>query len=123
MLSLRALLVATFAFFHLAANAVRADLADYLAKADDSFAWKVREQMDSATGTVCDIRLTSQTWHELKWEHNLLLFLPKAASNADTCLLVIEGGSNAKLDAKPGMDSLLYGATLAAKIGAPCAVL
>jgi PhoPQ-activated pathogenicity-related protein len=116
-------LAAAFTTALFATHCARADLAEYVARPDASFAWTLREKIDSPAATVCDIRLTSQTWHDLKWEHNLLLFLPKAASKADTCLLVIDGGSNTRIDAKPGMDSLLYGATLAGKVGIPCAVL
>jgi len=111
----------TFVIF--AANPARADLAEYLARPDASFAWELRQKMDAETATVYDLRLTSQTWHDLKWQHNLLLFVPKGVPTSDTALLLIDGGSNTKLDAKPSIDSLLYGSMLAAKVGAPCAVL
>ncbi|MBI3878654.1 MAG: hypothetical protein HY301_01135 [Verrucomicrobia bacterium] len=106
-----------------AAISARADLAEYLARPDTSYEWTLREKMEGATATTYDLRLTSQTWHDLKWQHNLLIFVPKGVTNANTALLLIEGGSNTKMDAKPSLDTLLYGAMIAAKVGAPCAVL
>lgn len=123
MISFRSLFVGAIAFIAFAANSAHADLAEYLAKPDDSFAWELRQKTDAETATVYDLRLTSQTWHDIKWQHNLLLFVPKGVPATDTAVLMIEGGSNTKLDAKPSLDTLLYGAMLAAKVGAPCAVL
>src|ERR1041384_1702321 len=123
MSSIPSLLAGGFTLAVLASGIARADLADYLAKPDTTYAWELREKMDSATGSIYDFKLTSQTWHDLKWQHNLLLFVPKSVPAGDTCVLVIDGGSNTKLDAKPSLDSLLYGSMLAGKVGAPCAVL
>src|SRR4051812_36515236 len=45
------------------------DLIDYVKKADDSFSWKLAGKKESDSGTVYEIDLVSQTWHDIKWDH------------------------------------------------------
>jgi PhoPQ-activated pathogenicity-related protein len=102
---------------------LRADLAGYLAKPDPSYAWESRGKTELGDTTLHDLRLTSQTWEGIVWQHNLQVFVPKNSSPAGAALLMIDGGSQGSLDKKPAGDALLYGSMLAAKIGVPCAVL
>ena len=112
-----------FLLLLLAAASLRADLAEYLAKPDPSYAWELRGKTDLPTVTLYDLRLTSQTWQGIVWQHNLQVFVPPNAAPAGSALLLIDGGSQNKLDQKPDPGALLYGATLAAKVGVPVAVL
>jgi PhoPQ-activated pathogenicity-related protein len=107
----------------LAAGPLRADLAEYLAEPDPSFAWELKSKTEVPNATLYELRLTSQTWHDIVWQHNLLVFVPANPSPAGAALLLIDGGSQNKLDQKPGMDAILYGSMLAGKVGVPCAVL
>ena len=107
----------------LAAAPLRADLAEYLAEPDASFAWELKSKTEVPNATLYELRLTSQTWHDIAWQHNLLVFVPANPSPSGAALLLIDGGSQNKLDQKPGMDAILYGSTLAGKVGVPCAVL
>ena len=107
----------------LAVAPLRADLPEYLAKPDPSYAWELSGKSELADITFYELRLTSQTWQGIKWEHNLNVFVPKNPSPAGTALLLIDGGSQNKLDQKPGADALLYGSALAQKTGVPCAIL
>lgn len=102
---------------------LRADLAEYLAKPDPSYAWELKSKTDVPNATLYDLRLTSQTWEGILWQHNLLVFVPANPAPAGAAVLLIDGGSIAKLDQKPGMDAILYGSMLAGKVGVPCAVL
>jgi PhoPQ-activated pathogenicity-related protein len=102
---------------------LHADLAGYLAKPDPSYAWESRGKTELGETTLYDLRLTSQSWEGIVWQHNLQVFVPKNPSPAGAALLMIDGGSQGSLDKKPAGDALLYGSMLAAKVGVPCAVL
>ena len=105
------------------AAAAHADLAEYLAKPDPSYKWELREKTPVPGGTLYDIRLTSQTWQDIVWQHNLNLFVPEHSAPAGSALLMIDGGSQKRLDQKPSPDAIIYGAMLAGKVGVPCAIL
>lgn len=111
------------------AGPLRADLAEYLAKPDPSYSWKLTAKSDALNATLYELRLISQTWQGITWEHNLNVYVPtnvpadgQAAARA-SALLMIDGGSQSGLDKKPGADAILYGSMLAQKIGVPVAVL
>lgn len=91
-------------------------LADYVHKADPSFAWKLAGKTTSDTGTVYEIDLTSQTWHEIIWTHKLQVFVPKGAKPQRTMVLLNQGG-------KPSAGSGLLGLKIAEQVGAPVAFL
>jgi len=99
-----------------AAPAPPPDLTDYVRKADSSFAWKRAGTTESDTGTVYDLDLTSQTWHDIVWTHKLQVFLPKAVKNRGTVVLWNQGGN-------PGPTSTLIGFEIARKVGVPVAFL
>jgi PhoPQ-activated pathogenicity-related protein len=101
----------------------RADLAEYLAKPDPSYQWELREKTPVPGGTLYDIRLTSQTWQDIVWQHNLNLFVPEHSVVGNSAMLMIDGGSQKRLEQKPSPDAILYGAMLAGKVGVPCAIL
>ena len=92
------------------------DLVDYVTKKDDSFSWKLANTTKSDTGTVYEIDLISQTWHDIKWDHKLLVFVPKNAKPQATMVLWNQGG-------KPNATSELLGLSIAEKVKAPVAFL
>ena len=96
--------------------AVRADLFDYVKKPDDSFAWKLVNKSELPDGVIYDIKLVSQTWQTIKWEHDLQVFLPKGVKPGGKMLLWNQGG-------KSGAASAIFGMQLAQKIQAPVALL
>jgi len=120
-----ALLLGLFAAF----AATRADLPEYLAQPDTSFAWTLAGKTDALGATLYELRLTSQTWHDIVWQHNLNVFVPTApppevkTATRGSALLMIDGGSQSSLEKKPSPDAILYGSMLAQKIGVPVAVL
>lgn len=67
-------------------------LTDYVTKEDKSFAWKLKEKKDLNGSTVYTLSLTSQTWHDIKWEHDLQVIVPKGAKVQPTMLLWNQGG-------------------------------
>lgn len=92
------------------------DLVDYVTRKDDSFAWKLAGKATSDAGTVYTLDLVSQTWHDIKWDHKLQVFVPKDAKPQPTMVLWNQGG-------RPGVTSDLLGMQLAAKVKAPVAFL
>ncbi len=92
------------------------DLVDYVTKKDDTFSWKLADKRDTDSGTVYEIDLISQTWHEIKWDHKLQVFVPKGAKPQATMVLWNQGG-------KPNVTSSILGLALAEKIKAPVAFL
>ncbi|HYH66329.1 MAG TPA: PhoPQ-activated protein PqaA family protein [Urbifossiella sp.] len=91
-------------------------LTDYVGREDKSFAWKLADKSVSDAGTVYTIDLVSQTWHDIKWEHKLQVFVPAGTTPQKTMMLWNQGG-------RPGPTSALLGLELAKRVGAPVAFL
>jgi PhoPQ-activated pathogenicity-related protein len=117
-LAVRTLAIVTIGavLFLLPAPAARADLAAYLKKPEPAFAWKLVRNASSGAGTVYTLRLTSQTWQGIGWEHDLQVFVPKGVRVGSTLVLWNTGG-------KPGLGSMALGLELARKAQAPLAFL
>jgi len=99
-----------------AADVVRADLADYVKKPDDSFSWKLKEKIENDQGTIYDLHLVSQTWQGIKWEHQLQIYVPKGVKPTETMVLWNQGG-------KASAGSTTLGMEMAKKANAPVAFL
>jgi PhoPQ-activated pathogenicity-related protein len=67
-------------------------LADYVAKADDSYEWQVRGRYLHPDAEVLELTLQSQTWQGGLWQHQLLLIKPRVVDDASHGLLIIGGG-------------------------------
>lgn len=91
-------------------------LKEYVAKADKSFAWKVKDKTEANGRTVYTLSLTSQTWHGVEWTHDLQVFIPKGAKVQSTMVLWNQGGT-----ATP--TGSVLGLAIADKVGAPVAFL
>ncbi|HUY36495.1 MAG TPA: PhoPQ-activated protein PqaA family protein [Pirellulales bacterium] len=105
-------------------------LAAYVEQPDDSFAWVERRQGELDGQAYVELTLTSQTWHDIVWKHQLFILKPKRLRDASRALLLIGGGNWHDDLAAPAKDPqaelpreapLL--AALATEIGAPVAVL
>jgi PhoPQ-activated pathogenicity-related protein len=96
--------------------AVRADLASYLARPEPKYAWKLDKKTEEDAGVVYELRLTSQTWEGIPWEHRLLVYQPKGVKPSATMLLWNTGGS-------PNLPNKLFALSLASKVQAPVAIL
>ena len=73
--------------------AARADLMQYVARADPTYAWKKVQDGQIDGLTYADLRMTSQTWHDIEWKHRLVIVRPESAAHATQAVLVIAGGS------------------------------
>ncbi|MBI3821469.1 MAG: hypothetical protein HY289_02190 [Planctomycetes bacterium] len=107
------LIVVGFFFFPAQAHA---SLLDYVKKPDDSYSWKLNKKIEHKLGDVYDLRLVSQTWQGIKWEHPLQVYVPKGVKPTETIVLWNQGG-------KPSENSILAGMMMAQKANAPVAFL
>ena len=92
------------------------ELVDYVKKRDDSFTWKLVNKAESTAGTIYTLDLISQTWHDIKWDHKLQVFVPKGTKPQSTMVLWNQGGT-------PSPTSGLLAMQLAEKTKAPVAFL
>ena len=93
-----------------ASEPVPTTLRDFVAKPDDSFSWKLVDRSETDGAVTFQVELTSQTWQDITWKHDLLVFQPARLKHPDHVLLFITGGSNGN---KPKADDRLLGASLA----------
>lgn len=97
------------------AKAIPGDLAAYVAKAEPEYSWAVEDQRTFGTTRAWRLKLTSQVWQGITWEHDLLVVRPDGTPPGKI-LLLNEGGS-------ASMEKAMYAGMLAGKIQAPVALL
>jgi len=84
-----------FGFVLLAGTAAFAGpLADYVAKADDSYGFEAADTVEGEGYTVYPFRMTSQTWKGIRWQHWLSIIKPDEVAYPDGALIFISGGNN-----------------------------
>src|SRR5262245_53746076 len=96
------------------------DLDDYVSKPDASFQWKQTSNHTTREGAIHGLKLTSQVWQGITWNHNLTIYEPVSLKYPASVLLFITGGSTSS---KPGDDDHERGFLLAKATGARVAVL
>ena len=101
-------------------NSAHADLEAYLKKPEPGFKWSVTKTDSSGAGTTYHIKLTSQVWQGIPWNHDLRIYEPKDIKYPEAVLLFITGGSSTS-QVKP--EDALMGFGLAKLCGARVAVL
>lgn len=95
-------------------------LVDYVARDDGAFSWVKEGKTETPLGvTVHEIRLTSQKWKGITWQHTLLVVQPSKVTT-DKAVLLITGGTT---DSRGDSQTRLLTATIAAQIQAIVAVL
>ncbi|EAQ82218.1 PhoPQ-activated pathogenicity-related family protein [Blastopirellula marina] len=87
-------------------------LQDYVAQADESFAWKLEKTTDLPLnmGRLHEVELTSQTWQGITWTHRLAIFEPQENKHPEHSLLFITGG---KTGGKLRTGDMIAGARMA----------
>ena len=68
-------------------------LKAYVAKPDSSYHWTKRRDGKFGQGTFVELTLTSQTWKNIVWKHQLFVYRPSQVKNAAQGLLLIGGGA------------------------------
>lgn len=103
-------------------------LADYVGKKDDSYKWFKRSEGEYAGTKYVEIILTSQTWKDTVWKHQLFILKPEKCNAASKhALLFITGGGWRDELSQPGESKLPREAPLFAemanKLQTPIAIL
>jgi PhoPQ-activated pathogenicity-related protein len=96
--------------------AARAGLVEYVQKPDTAFKWELKGKTTQGAFTVYDLRLVSQVWEGITWEHQLQVYRPTEGSAGGTVFLWNTGGS-----ASPGNQT--FALQLAKRLRMPCAFL
>lgn len=111
----RPVLVALLAWLT-AAGGLRANLQEYVKKPEPRFSWKLVSKNVSPLGTVYDLKLVSQEWHDLVWTHQLQVYLAPNTRPTPTMLLWNTGG-------RSSVASVAFGLDLSSKVKGPVAFL
>jgi PhoPQ-activated pathogenicity-related protein len=105
-------------------------LEQYIAKPDATYQWKKRREGKLGNGQFVELTLTSQTWRDIAWKHQLFIYRPSAIDGGSQALLLIAGGKwKPELEQTPAdVDGNLPGeahivAALAESLRSPVAVL
>ena len=104
-------------------------LRGYVGESDDSYEWRVRREGNVGTSEFSELILTSQTWRDVAWKHQLYIITPSTAKDASQALLLIGGGSwREKYEELPAEDDglsteALVLASVAETMGTPVCVL
>lgn len=68
-------------------------LAQYVAQPDPSYGWIKRREGKLGLGSYVELTLTSQTWRDITWKHQLFVIKPSScAKDCRHALLFITGG-------------------------------
>lgn len=95
-------------------------LAEYIAQPDPEFRWSLEETVQTPLGKVYCLHLVSQKWHDIVWEHALLVYEPETLIFPNQMMLFVTGGSNGKI---PQVKEYPLGLQLAELSGARVAML
>jgi PhoPQ-activated pathogenicity-related protein len=95
-----------------------ADLWSYVKADDQAYRWEHLAQTDRADGTtVHELRVISQVWQGITWQHRLRLVIPQTPHDPPSLTLLIISGSN------PTEQELREAAFMARQLSAPVAIL
>ena len=104
------------------------ELARYVAAPDASYAWREVKSRRVGSAEVTELILTSQTWREIPWKHQLILVRPPNMDASSGQVFLFIGGGRWKPEYENGFqgalprEALIF-ARLAETLRAPIAVL
>jgi PhoPQ-activated pathogenicity-related protein len=101
---------------HALAVSAGADLAGYAARAEPEYRWSKEKVTQEGIVQIADLKLRSQVWRDIPWDHTIRIFRPAQVKYPKTGVLLITGGN-------PGGDDTQIGTIAATVIGAPVAIL
>lgn len=94
-----------------------ADIFEYVNMDDGMFKWEKVSQKNLPKNAVSfELKLTSQKWRGIIWEHRLRIIKPEELTNPSLALMLITGSGS-------GEEEILYGTEVASDIGALFAIL
>ena len=95
-------------------------LADYVARPEPEFGWKYVGKQTTERGEIHQLTLVSQTWQNIRWEHDFIVCRPPKIDYPSHMLLFVTGGRNGR---PPKGLEVEIGLALAQYCGAPVALL
>ena len=103
-------------------------LADYLAREDASYGWKLLRTGKIGAVEFADVLLTSKIWQGIEWKHRLIILKPVVCEHASHGLMLISGGNwDEKFTSSPPDSDLpgeaIYLARVAERISSPVVIL
>ncbi|HEX7008791.1 MAG TPA: PhoPQ-activated protein PqaA family protein [Phycisphaeraceae bacterium] len=78
----------------MAAPTAWAGLKEYVQQPDDSYHYELVNQTPLGPCQAYLVRMTSQTWRQIPWEHWLAIIVPPQVDHPDKAVLAIMGGNN-----------------------------
>lgn len=70
-----------------------ADMASYIARPEPQYHWEKASETQQGFLTVTDLKLRSQVWRGIPWDHTLRVYRPVAVKYPKIALLLITGGN------------------------------
>ncbi|MGI8602165.1 MAG: PhoPQ-activated pathogenicity-related family protein [Verrucomicrobiales bacterium] len=107
-------LIASLALLSGFPSAASADLLSYVKRPEPDYGWKLESKTQNGPCDIWHLKLTSQVWQDIKWEHDLVVFRPKDQPPVEKVYLLNTGGQARARDAA-------YGSMIAARMKAPVA--
>ncbi|HTN02537.1 MAG TPA: PhoPQ-activated protein PqaA family protein [Planctomycetaceae bacterium] len=94
---------------------------NYMERPEPEFRWEnLGEKKFPGLGVVQHLKLTSQTWQNLTWQHDLMVYEPEGLKITDHMLLFVTGGAIGK---EPKEGDIQQGLLLAKLCGARVATI
>lgn len=74
--------------------ALATPLDDYVAADDGMYKWEITNTREMGATTILEVRLTSQKWRDIVWNHRLYVIKPAQLKTPEVGVLYITGGSS-----------------------------
>src|SRR5262245_46569115 len=87
------LLPTTFCLADDAGQKKLSGLTDYIARAEPNYSCTLADKKEAGGAQSYLLKLTSQTWQNIDWKHDLLVVIPAGAKPTSTMLLLNTGGN------------------------------
>jgi len=82
----------------LSCRMARADLFEYVRREEPAYRWEKLQEKALPKGKMVDLKLTSQVWRGIKWEHRIVVFIPAVIEFPQTAVLLNTGGDATEAD-------------------------
>jgi len=88
----------TAALAVLTCGATHADLSEYVARAEPAYRWEKTDEKVLQKCSMVDLKLTSQVWQGIQWEHRMVVFVPEVVEFPKMAVLLNTGGDASDTD-------------------------
>ena len=75
------------------ADPIPSALTDYVKRDDGEFKWKIARHSETENGRILELKVTSQRWHGIIWEHAVEVYEPKNVTFPRHAILFVTGGN------------------------------